>query len=571
MKPLRAIFSSLASRVLTVMVVGISLSVVALCFLTWQTLDKEINNALSEKTDWSLRVASEAFVSYFPDYALVYNAAGNIERIVGPAVANFTDHDAVDRISRINKGTATVFRFDPEKNDFVRLSTTVKKADGSRAVGTYLGNTGPVFPVIMLGKVFSGVASILGTPYQTGYLPIESPDGKKIGILYIGVGKIAELRASTDGLYLDLLIATAIVMFFAIAFGAVILRRLFAPLPRLATVIHQLATSDQDVVVPYRDARGEIGLLANSMQSLKSSVQERNALRLQNAAEVEREIDKARGRDRDVEDFRQSMNAISARIANGSVQMEQATNTLLDVVTSTARGADGARSAATQTTHGISTVAQSSEQLNASIREVAARAEESARIVGTAVSTGKSSKEGFANLTNAADRIGQVIGAIRAIAEQTNLLALNATIEAARAGEAGRGFAVVASEVKALATQTSTATEEIAGYVAEIQTASSDVVAAFEGIITGLNEIEDATNSIAASVEEQGAATGEIARSAGQAAEGAEEMSQNVLQVGSLATSANESVVALEGATRSFKAETDQLMSEIEGFLKKVA
>jgi methyl-accepting chemotaxis protein len=571
MKLVRSLFSSLATRALFVTMLGIAFTVAALCLLTWRTLDNEIQNSLAEKTAWSLRVASEAFISYFPEYELKYNAAGEVERLVGPPIVDFSDNDAVDRVSRINHGTATVFRFDVAKNDFVRLSTTVKKADGSRAIGTVLGNNGPVFPVIMQGKVYSGVANILGVPYQTGYMPIESKDGKKLGILYIGVGKLAELRAATDGLYRDLLFASVIVMLLAMGIGWLILRKMFAPLPRLANVLHDISKNEGNVDVPHRKALGEIGLLANSMHALKSSVRERNALRENEAAEKSMEIEKARIRDANVEHFRQAISAITGRIASGSVQMDTATAKLLELVKSTALGADGANSAANQTAHGISSVAQSSEQLNASIREVATMAEESARIVGTAVSTGKSSQVGFTNLSSSAGRIGQVIGAIRAIAEQTNLLALNATIEAARAGEAGRGFAVVASEVKALASQTSAATEEIAGYVSEIQIASANVVNAFEGIINGLTEIEGATNSIAASVEEQGAATGEIARSASQAAEGADEMSQNVLNVGSLASSANESVKVLEGTARSFKADTDQLVSEIESFLKKVA
>ncbi|WP_239508536.1 methyl-accepting chemotaxis protein, partial [Serratia marcescens] len=76
----------------------------------------------------------------------------------------------------------------------------------------------------------------------------------------------------------------------------------------------------------------------------------------------------------------------------------------------------------------------------------------------------------------------EVVQLIRAIAEQTNLLALNATIEAARAGEAGRGFAVVASEVKQLASQTARATEDIAGQVSAIQQATGRTVSSMAGI-----------------------------------------------------------------------------------------
>lgn len=109
----------------------------------------------------------------------------------------------------------------------------------------------------------------------------------------------------------------------------------------------------------------------------------------------------------------------------------------------------------------------------------------------------------MADLTTAAQEIGQVVGTISDIAEQTNLLALNATIEAARAGEAGKGFAVVASEVKELARQTSEATRDISSRVEAIQASSSQAVESTRATREAVAQVESAAESIAESVARQ--------------------------------------------------------------------
>ncbi|HEV3397257.1 MAG TPA: methyl-accepting chemotaxis protein, partial [Xanthobacteraceae bacterium] len=173
-------------------------------------------------------------------------------------------------------------------------------------------------------------------------------------------------------------------------------------------------------------------------------------------------------------------------------------------------------------------------------------------------------------LSAASADIGKVVLLIQAIAEQTNLLALNATIEAARAGEAGKGFAVVASEVKQLATQTSKATEEISGRINAVQGATDQAVAAIDNVDKTIARINEIGSRIAAAVEEQGAATSEISRAGRHAAEQTELLAASLvrlLEAANETSSSSQDVVAsasgLSDQAASLKRQVDEFLSHI--------
>jgi methyl-accepting chemotaxis protein len=160
---------------------------------------------------------------------------------------------------------------------------------------------------------------------------------------------------------------------------------------------------------------------------------------------------------------------------------------------------------------------------------------------------------------------------IRDIAEQTNLLALNATIEAARAGEAGKGFAVVASEVKSLAVQTAQATEDIASHILAVQGSTSGAVDAIRQIAARMQDINQHTAAVAAAVEQQAASTDGISQNVASAAQGAGHVAQVLDEVAGASTETRTSAQVVRDASEAVAEAVAHLRLEVEDFLARVA
>jgi methyl-accepting chemotaxis protein len=222
--------------------------------------------------------------------------------------------------------------------------------------------------------------------------------------------------------------------------------------------------------------------------------------------------------------------------------------------------------AAEQVSSNIATVAAASEEMTASIREIAGSATDAAGVARGAVDVAESANATVSKLGQSSTEIGKIVNVITSIAEQTNLLALNATIEAARAGEAGKGFAVVASEVKDLAQETAKATEEISSRITAIQTDTGAAVEAIRQIAEVIEKINGYSATIASAVEEQTATTTEIGRSVSEAASGATDIAGNITGVASAAQSTSEGVAQTRQAAEELARMSGELREVVGSF-----
>ena len=139
---------------------------------------------------------------------------------------------------------------------------------------------------------------------------------------------------------------------------------------------------------------------------------------------------------------------------------------------------------------GVTAVAAASDQFALSIGEISRQATSSSELARLACDATEEADTTISALSASAQQVGQVVELIQTIAQRTNLLALNASIEAARGGEAGRGFAVVASEVKELAMQTSRATEDIVEQIRVMQDTTGASVSALRSIAVQVRDLE---------------------------------------------------------------------------------
>ncbi|TFV64055.1 UNVERIFIED_ORG: methyl-accepting chemotaxis protein [Bacillus sp. AZ43] len=256
----------------------------------------------------------------------------------------------------------------------------------------------------------------------------------------------------------------------------------------------------------------------------------------------------------------------STRLAAASQQLSGAAEGMRQNAQTAAGQADEVVASAGAVASSVDTVATGSSQMESAIREISQNASEASRVASQAVDVAENTTRTVGKLGDSSQEIATVIKLINGIAEQTNLLALNATIEAARAGEAGKGFAVVASEVKELAQETARATEDISKRVEAIQADTAGAVDAISQISTVIGEINDFQATIAAAVEEQTATTNEMNRNVAEAASGSQGIAAAITGLAAGTAETNQRVEEAQRAASELARMSGELQEAVARF-----
>ena len=332
----------------------------------------------------------------------------------------------------------------------------------------------------------------------------------------------------------------------------VVQKRVSKPMEEISTVLTQIGENVDLTQHLTQHSDDELGVIAKQVNKL---------------------VDNFRNSIKEVATVTNTIHAISSEVSRAVIKSNEVSD-------KQKRETDMAAAAIEQMTSALSEVARNTNEADSASKQAESNVNMGNELVKDTIEQVNGLSQEFNttsqvvnDLAEESNKVGAVLDVIKTIAGQTNLLALNAAIEAARAGEQGRGFAVVADEVRSLAQRTQSSTQEIESMIEQLQKKSGEAVSAIEKGTTGLQEtmervgrVDDSLSSILDSMGTISNLATTIAASTEQQTSVSQEISCNISNVADSSGDMVEDFSALSGSIASLQSASEQMQSSIGRF-----
>jgi len=353
----------------------------------------------------------------------------------------------------------------------------------------------------------------------------------------------------------------------------------------VANAMTQLARGNRDCELNGQERQDEIGQMIRALALFKRgneqleiwaherAEQAQNEVRREQERAAERhELDERRAEllDQVALEFERTVGEVVSSVASASTQLGSTAKKMTARTDEARERAEDLVTQMDEANSAASSAAAASDEFAVSIDEISRQAAASSEMARLAKEATEDADTTICALASSAEQVGNIVQLISNIAQRTNLLALNASIEAARGGGAGRGFAVVAGEVKDLAMQTSRATSQIAEQIRAMQSSTGNSVTALRAIADQVKLLEGASVSIASAVDQQSVAGQDLARNIDRVARGSEQVAEHIDDVREMSMSTGVAANQVLSSASDLESQAATLNDQVKAFLSRV-